>query len=83
MLSRKKVIDLIENSDFVSTLSGITFTKYGRDLQNIKKFGKTYKQMFGDEWYDLETQFDVVTKKRYLCYYSTKTFTETCCNCSS
>ena len=63
MLSRKKAIDLIEDSDFVSTLSGITFTKYGRDLQNIKKFGKTYKQMFGDEWYDLETQFDVVTRK--------------------
>ena len=63
MLSRKKAIDLIEDSDFVSTLSGITFTKYGRDLQSIKKFGKTYKQMFGDEWYDLETQFDVVTKK--------------------
>ncbi len=63
MLSRKKAIDLIENSDFVSTLSGITFTKYGRDLQSIKKFGKTYEQMFGEEWYDLETQFDVVTKK--------------------
>ena len=63
LLNRKKLINLIDDDDFVSTLSGVTFTKYGRDLQNIKKFGKTYSQLFGEEWYDLDTQFDIVKKK--------------------
>lgn len=63
LLNRKKLINLIDDDDFVSTLSGITFTKYGRDLQNIKKFGKTFSQLFGEDWYDLDTQFDIIKKK--------------------
>ena len=63
ILNRKKLIDLVENDNFVNDLQGITFTKYGRDLQDIKKFGKTYKQMFGKDWYNMDVQFDITTKK--------------------
>ena len=63
ILNRKKLIDLVKNDNFVNDLQGITFTKYGRDLQDIKKFGKTYKQMFGKDWYNMDVQFDITTKK--------------------
>jgi len=63
-LNRKKLNALLDDDDFVSELSGITFTKYGRDLQSIKSFGKTYPQLFGkDDWYDLDIQFDVIKGK--------------------
>jgi len=63
LLNRKKLIALVNDDNFVNDLQGITFTKYGRDLQDIKKFGKTYKQMFGKDWYNMDVQFDITTKK--------------------
>lgn len=62
-LNRKKLKNLIEDDDFVSDLSGVTFTKYGRDLQSIKSFGKAYPKLFGKDWYDLDIQFDVIKGK--------------------